>query len=236
VPKEWQDWLDQGGYFRPAATPLEKAQEALEGFKREFGPYTPARYRAHEAEAVYKKAHDTVSRYVGSGLGGIGYGSDKISKQSGKDSYEAYTRLNQWALLSQLLENAPAVAQAVDISTLRRLWNPDTGTICITRGVRWSGTPDALLARYQREGMRDVLSFSANERGAMGGTRLTADVPWDQVFVSGTNRQMYGGGSEQEILVRDLRPEQLISVDHNWRSIDDMLNHVVTPGAPPLLG
>lgn len=242
APKEWQDWVARGGQFNLTATRRDLYLELKATLDAKFGAWSPAAYKAKRAESQYRKTESVVHQFVDGGLksmagqvnksnltpeeakalanAGGTYGAAYLTQVIPKDQLQEWMELQQWATLN-ILEGGAPVNGGAPVDKWRRAWNKENGTMRLVRGSSRFSSPGAQLAQWQKDGLR--LSFSAAlERPPWGAIKTYFDIPFEQVVSS-----MFTdiGSGENEVLIRDIRVDQIYHISHSQLTMDQQINY-----------
>ncbi len=226
VPAEWKTWLAKGGTFDLDATPQDLWKERMGELDAKWqdkaftnGVWDAQKFNQTLDSQVYSPIRRELDSYFGSGatMKVKGYGGETVrpylEKKGLAQAMADWQELQQLGLLHIVSGDAGPVSARMD-STLRKFFNPETGTFRVIHSTNRYGGQNAqkYVDHYTKEGVRDFLSTSIGTHVTIaggGGVYYYIDLPYDQLFSS----KALGRGAEgDEITAIDVRPEQIIAV------------------------
>jgi hypothetical protein len=230
VPKEWADWVKNGGRFNLDATPKDLQAERMAVLDQKYGA-DPSKISQILGKAQFERLRDLMSSGFGSGSGlshsaagqittgaghlsgGHKYGYEEIRPYVGKAVSDEWEDANEWAILHALLDaDTSWMPQGSNwAKTLRDYYNPETGKIRIIRSTNGYGTAQKSYEGYSRDGFRNLFSTAIGSHVQVAGNKVWIyfDVEPRQCFT------YYGfgyglGGGEAEIALADPKIEQVV--------------------------
>ena len=240
VPDEWKKWLDKGGVFDLTSTRKDLANDQMVEWDARFlsqmgGVWDHTKAREMLEASAFQPIRRELSTYFGGPVQGAipgTYGGElirpNILKRTGMAPIMAeWEDLNHWMLLRIMNGDRGPYSQTMD-TNLRQFWNPETASFRLVHATRRyaSGTPQDYVDHYTAEGVRDMLSTGVGSHvsgfghiagGGGSGVFYYIDTPYEQVF----SAKALGLGAEaDEVLVSDIRPEQIIAVRKQSNPLD----------------
>lgn len=242
VPQVWRDWLvkDQG-VFKLQLTYEEELLDKLEVMRRDYapvggihskdqlleryqqlidphGPHAPGRPvgtddKGKTGAQRVADVHKLLKSYSGGGAGGTakGFGGERAVNDAAADAREYQTAVTAWATLEATFNKE--IADTGWVASLRKSFDPDTGTWFWVRNVIDAPDPAAYLRKREREGYRTGLGGSLGFYGGFhgGGTMISARLRLENMYYSSflSPERFQSNEGEREIFIRNLQPDQV---------------------------